>query len=97
MKWLEVIHIRTGNHDKEHLEGLLDHVVGEIQKEEGAEKISLFKRAHLETDICLQLHNESEEIELAGSSLGMHLAMTLKKFGWVNHTVWVADERATGS
>lgn len=91
MKWLEVIHLRTGSHDQEGLEGLLEQIVGDIREEEGGGTISLFRRVGLETDICLQLQNESEEVELAGSSLGMHLAMTLKKFGWVNHTVWVAD------
>jgi hypothetical protein len=89
MKWLEVIHLRAAQQDSDVLDGLLDQLVEEIRSEKGSGKINLFRRAHLETDICLQLQHESEQVKLSGSRLGMHLAMALKKFGMVNHTVWV--------
>lgn len=95
MKWLEVIHLRSAKQDSDLLNAFLDQLVDDISKEEGSGKINLFRRAHLETDVCLQLHHESEQVKLPGSRLGMHLAEALKRFGMVNHTVWVANKGET--
>ena len=92
MKWLEVIHLRAAQQDTDVMDGLLNQLVKEIRSEKGSGKIDLFRRAHLETDICLQLQHESEQVKLSGSRLGMRLAMALKNFGMVNHTVWVLDK-----
>ncbi|MGI9536879.1 MAG: hypothetical protein ACR2PB_07400 [Desulfocapsaceae bacterium] len=97
MKWLEVIHLRSAKQDSDLLDIYLDQLVDDISKEEGSEKINLFRRADLETDVCLQLHHESEQVKLPGSRLGMHLAEALKKFGMVNHAVWVDNRCETSN
>jgi hypothetical protein len=95
MKWLEVIHLRSATQKSDLLNAFLDQIVQDIGKEEGALKINLFKRVNLESDVCLQLYHESEQVKLIGSRLGMHLAEALKRFGMVNHTVWVTNKYET--
>ena len=93
MKWLEVIHLRSAEQDPERLTEFLDQIIDEINGEEGGCKVSLYGRANLKNDVCLQLHHSSEQVRLSGSRLGLHLTMALKTFGMVNHTVWVAAKR----
>lgn len=92
MKWLEVIHLRSAEQNSDLLNAVLDQLVDDIRKEREPLQINLFKRVNLDSDVCLQLCHESEQVKLIGSRLGMHLAEALKTFGMVNHTVWVADQ-----
>jgi len=43
-------------------------------------------------DCSLCLLWKTQKLEPQGSSVGMHLARTLKKFGLVDHSVWVEKE-----
>ena len=97
MKWLEVIYLRSAEQNSALLNAFLGQLVEDIRKEGGAPKIKLFKRVNLDSDVCLQLYHESEQVKIIGSRLGMHLAEALKRFGMVNHTVWVANEGKTTS
>lgn len=97
MKWLEVIHLRSAEQNSALLNAFLGQLVEDIRNEGGALKINLFKRVNLDSDVCLQLYHESEQVKIIGSRLGMHLAEALKRFGMVNHTVWVANEYEASS
>ena len=92
MKWIEVIHLRSAEKDSGPLKRFLEQFGEAIRKDPGPQKIRLFKRAHLETDVCLQLHHETEQMKLQGSRLGIYLAKEIKRFGMVHHTVWLESE-----
>ena len=89
MKWLEVIHLRATEHKPDRLVSTLRQLIDEVREKRSCRKIEMFKRALLETDICLQLYHDTENIETSGSTVGMHITMALKSFGMVNHTVWI--------
>ena len=93
MKWLEVIHLRSAKQDSELLDTFLDQLVDDIRKEEGSLTCNIYKRADLETDICLELNHGSKQVTLPGSTLGIHLYWQFKRFGMVNHTVWVEKSK----
>jgi hypothetical protein len=92
MNWLEVIHLRATEHKPDLLVSTLRQLIDEVREKRSCRKIEMFKRALLETDICLQLYHDTENIETAGSTVGMHIAMALKSFGMVNHTVWIVND-----
>lgn len=89
--WLEVIHVRISEPDPERLIPLFTQLLDEIREKERCRKVKLYRRAHLETDICLHLYHDSENIQDGGSTVGLRLAAALKTCGMVNHTVWLAS------
>ena len=94
MTWLEVIHVRVTEPELDRAIPIFRQLLDEIREKESCREVKLFRRALLETDICLHLYHDSENIEDAGSTVGLHLASALKPFGMVNHTVWVAGDQA---
>ena len=91
MKWLEVLHVRSTKLDSESLEHFLEQLGNQVESDDKALVMNIFRRANLGTDVCIQLHHETDRIQLSGSGLGIHLSMALKKYGMVNHTVWVEE------
>ncbi len=47
-----------------------------------------------DADFSIHLYHDSKEADISGRPLGLRLASALKKFGLVNHNVWV--ERRNG-
>ena len=92
MKWLEVLHLRTAEQESDRLMHLLRQLITEIRVHRTCREIKMFKRALLETDVCLHLYHDTDSIETTGSLVGLHLARELKAFGMLNHTVWMVDE-----
>ena len=88
MRWHEVIHLRVIDQEYDRLIPIFTQLLEEIREKESCLKVKLFKRAQIETDVCLQLLHESNNTEVAGSPVGLRLTEALKPFGMVNHTVW---------
>jgi len=88
--WLEVIHLRVTEQERERLRPMLLQLIDEIRKKEECRKVKLFRRARIETDVCLHLYHDSKESQADGSQVGLRLIAALKPFGMVNHTVWMA-------
>lgn len=86
--WLEVIQIRMTEHELRRWNSMFEQLFDQIREKERCRKVKVFKRALLETDVCLHLYHDSENVEANGSQLGLHIAAALKAFGMVNHTVW---------
>ena len=57
--------------------------------------IKAYSCTMIDTDSSIYLYPDSKKVENNGSPLGLRLASALKKFGLVNHNVWV--ERHNGS
>ena len=93
MRWLEVIHLRVAVRDLEHMLPVFKQLIVEIREKENCGEVMLFRRALVETDICLHLYHDSARQLAAGSPVGERLAAALKPFGLVNHTVWLAGEQ----
>lgn len=92
MKWLEVIHLRYVNLDAEQIESFLAQLIDDVQREKGAPMFDFYRDANLKNDVCLQLHHGSREVAMSGSSMGIYISSLLKKYGMVDHTVWIARE-----
>ena len=93
--WLEVIHLRVAMQEQDRLLPMLRQLIDEISEKEHCHKVRLFKRALIETDVCLHLYHDSDKELVDGSPVGLRLTAALKPFGMVNHTVWLAGEQTS--
>lgn len=95
MMWLEVIHLRVTDQDYERLMPTFTQLIDKIREKESCRMVKLFRRALLETDICLHLYHDSHHPEDGGSPVGLRLVNALKPLGMVHHTVWMEIEKTT--
>jgi hypothetical protein len=89
MKWVEIIELRTVDIDRALLSLKPVSLMAEVSQESELQAIKLYRHGRVETDISVHLFYDSEQAEIQGSPLGLHLASALKEFGLVNHNVWV--------
>lgn len=89
MKWLEIIELRSADSNRAVLESQLQNLINKVNKESKHKSIKVYSHTTVETDFSIHLLHDSKEADIGGSPLGLHLASALKKFGLVNHSVWV--------
>lgn len=89
MRWQEIIKVRTS-------EGIDSHMITEFLSLfetmlDSSELIqaTVTRHASIESDLCVLLEWNSESVKTAGSSLALLLSEQLKKYGVVDHSVWV--------
>ena len=88
MIWMELIKIQAG---RSNVAALLKGFVAECRKCHGLLDAKVF--AHAIVDDCsLCLLWKTKRVEPQGSSVGLHLSNTLKKYGLVDHSVWVEKD-----
>ena len=88
MRWMEIIGVRTAASNRELLEEKLRRMVAEVKKADAAPSVTLLHRLGTESDLCIHLSHESKDVELSGSRLGLLLAIEMKAFGLVHHSIW---------
>ena len=80
MSTLEIIHLRSSG---EPLDSLADRIRESIWAEgNGSQVATLYRRHGLDTDVAVHIRSEGP------SALAGHLAIALRDFGLVEHTVW---------
>jgi len=89
MKWLEIIELRSVDHNRELLISQLHKLGNELEQETGMQTATTYGCVKFESDFSIHLFHHSKEVEFSGSSLGLRLASALKEFGLVNHSIWV--------
>lgn len=88
MNWLEIIHLRATGRRTEQFEQSVEQLIDEAKQEGCCEKIHIYGRVLVDTDMCIHLHRDTMPVAKNGSPLGLRLASALREFGMVNHTVW---------
>jgi hypothetical protein len=91
VNWLEIIELRTASGKRASFDLYLKNVVEDLEREPGSLNLSVFSHTTLDCDYMLQLHHQSQQVELHGSDFGLRLVDALKDFGLVNHTVWIEN------
>ncbi len=90
MRWMEFIKVQTV---KKNIAAKLLNLVHECKTCQGLLEAKVFNNASVD-DLSLCLHWKTDVPDRHGSPLGLHLSHTLKKYGLVDHSVWVErDER----
>jgi hypothetical protein len=91
MKWLEIISLRSLSDNQEQIKEQLHELLLDVMNHESRASLTIYSRVLIDSDFNIHLQHEGEEIETKGSSLGIYIASLLKKFGLVNHSVWVQE------
>ena len=91
MKWIEIITLRSTRDDLLVLdfESLVD--VKENYPDGKLEKMEVYRRCTLDTDLSVHLRWNSDRANLEGSSVALHLMELLKENGLLNHSIWVEE------
>jgi alkyl hydroperoxide reductase subunit AhpF len=72
-------------YNKRQLKALID----EAHKKAEQQAIKVYNHVAIDTDFSIHLLYNSVKADINGSPLGLQLVSTLKKFGLVNHSVWI--------
>ena len=88
MIWMEFIKVQTA---RSNVAAKLKDFVLECKQCKGLLDAKVFVHAVVE-DCSLCLLWKTDKAEPSGSSIGLHLSNTLKKYGLVDHSVWVERE-----
>ena len=88
MIWMEIIKVQAG---RTNVAARLRDFVQECKHCKGLLDARVFTHAMID-DCSLCLLWKTDGAEAQGSSLGLHLSNTLKKYGLVDHSVWVEKE-----
>lgn len=88
MKWLEIIELRSAGVDKATVEVLMETLLHECAERMERKGIRSYRRVTVDSDFSIHLFHETEQIEMYGSELGLHLVSALRDFGMINHSVW---------
>ena len=85
---MEIIEIRVQYKAKQKLEQELKKILSGIEEELKNQPMKVYKRLNMETDYVILLMNESNEMTVSDSQLGIRLNAVLKDYGMVNYSKW---------
>ncbi len=94
MRWAEVIMVRSTAKSSKMLASTLCQLMSDMVKDAAHERIQIFHREKLDTDVCIVLFHKEKKTGTGGSPLGLRLAAALREFCLVHHTVWVGMDRS---
>lgn len=91
MEWLEIIELRSMVLDNINIKNQLTDFLQEVNTDLKTNSIKLFCSDSIETDFRIQIEHSSGP-PVTKSKLGLHISMALKKFGLINHKIWIKIE-----
>lgn len=94
MRWIEVIEVRLSGINHQATEGTLNALKDDVVKQLTNNKIRLYRRYMLNSDICIHLTHEAKEIDPNGSPLALQMISVLSELGRVSHKVWIEVEKS---
>ncbi len=90
MNWVEIIELRSYSFKRETLKEL-KHAISEEEQTEGLRAFEIYHNASVSTDTSIHIHWITNDDQVSKSSLGLRIALSLKEFGRVNHTIWLKE------
>lgn len=88
MEWFEIIELRSSVLDNAGLRNELTDIVKAVNAETTEDRIKLFSSDTVDTDFCIYIEHFSEP-PIHKSKLGRHIYMVLRKWGLINHNIWI--------
>jgi hypothetical protein len=89
MKWIEFIKVQTSVNQDQLFEQDLKNLVKSITRKNGLDKVIVVRHSSISGDYALFLFWESKSADLSGSNIGLNVGQIFKKYGLVNHSVWL--------
>lgn len=91
-KWLEIIELRTDRKDSSTIENQLVDLVDQICSSENSYKVYLYNNGVIENDFSIHLQHSVNMDNSYMSPLSERILQSLKEFGLVNHSLWIAKK-----
>ena len=88
MEWFEIIELRSCVLDNRGLKKELTDLLKAVNTETNKDSIKLFSSDTIDTDFCIYIAHFSGP-PTNKSKLGRHIYMVLRKFGLINHKIWI--------
>ena len=85
---MEIIEIRVQYKAKQKLEQELKKILTEMENKQMEQPMKVYKRLNMETDYVILLMNQSNELTVKDSQLGIRLSSILNDYGMVNYSKW---------
>ena len=85
---MEIIEIRVQYKAKQKLEQELKKILTEMENKQMDQPMKVYKRLNMETDYVILLMNQSNELTVKDSQLGIRLSSVLNDYGMVNYSKW---------
>jgi hypothetical protein len=89
MKWIEFIKVQTSIDQDQLFEQDLKNLIKSIPRKNGLDKVIVVRHGSIVDDYALFLFWKTRDVDQAGSGIGLNVAQILKKYGLVNHSVWL--------
>ena len=89
MKWMEIVRLRTTESEVYRVTGVLKTAQTGLHGMEGLIGTDLYINAAVVTDVSLHLLWNTREICFQGSETSMALVQGLRRYGIVDHSVWL--------
>ncbi len=89
MKWLEIIELRSSDRNSVEVLKELTELVDELNRNNSRKNVKLYMHVSVKTDISIHLNHDTADAASPGSDLGLLVASNLKRYGLVNHKVWI--------
>ena len=85
MKRLEIIHLRLAGPGPE---GFAERILKSVENHIGLESVRIYRSFPVDTDLSIHLHLDADPNDPQATELGLRLAVALKEYGMVKHSVW---------
>jgi hypothetical protein len=92
MKWMEVIKLQVAEKNQEYVEQKIMKILNEIGGSGIKKELRIYHNALVNSDLCVQLHWESQKAEFHGSATGLCMVHVFKELALVSHSVWIEEE-----
>jgi len=92
MKWLETIFVQAGGGDEKNAENQLRELASTLPTNpdcSGLAEAEIYRHASIRGDFALQLLWKTNQPQSYGSPTGLGLKEVMKKYGLVDHKVWI--------
>jgi hypothetical protein len=88
MKRLEIIHLRLAGPGPK---GLANRILESVENHDGLVSIQVYRSFPVDTDLSIHLHLDTSPDDPLATELGVRLAVALKEYGMVKHSVWKGE------
>ncbi len=97
MGWMEIIRFCAAGNQTMGGSTEFSDLISDVLNMNAQADVTVYANSLLQGDLCIQIFWDKEAAANQGSRVGVSLAQALKRFGLVDHSVWIRIENEKGS
>ena len=92
MKWLEFIRVQTAGAPEEAIAFRLLSLAKDMAQSPGLSKVDVYAHASVNGDFAISLLWDTDQPQPIGSVIGLNIKDALRRYGLVDHSVWIKKQ-----